>query len=39
MDYKKKYKEAKQTASENDTIFIGGSTFIVADMLENISTD
>ena len=33
------YKEAKQTASENDTIFIGGSTFIVADMLENISTD
>ncbi len=31
------YEEAKQQASENDTIFIGGSTFIVADMLESIS--
>ena len=31
------YEEAGRHASENDTIFIGGSTFIVADMLENIS--
>lgn len=29
------YNAAKESASESDTIFIGGSTFIVADMLEN----
>lgn len=33
----KAYEEAGRHASENDTIFIGGSTFVVADMLENIS--
>ena len=35
----KAYEAAKQTASDNDTIFIGGSTFIVADMLQNITTE
>ncbi len=30
------YLAARQDASENDTIFIGGSTFIVADMLKSI---
>lgn len=29
------YKAAKESASETDTIFIGGSTFVVADMLES----
>ncbi len=30
------YNAAKQNAEKNDLIFIGGSTFIVADMLNNI---
>ena len=30
------YNAAMKDASTNDTIFIGGSTFIVADLLENI---
>jgi dihydrofolate synthase/folylpolyglutamate synthase len=30
------YLSAKQNAEEKDLIFIGGSTFIVADMLNNI---
>ena len=30
------YHSAKQNAEKNDIIFIGGSTFIVADMLNNI---
>lgn len=30
------YRAAKQNAEKNDLIFIGGSTFIVADMLNNI---
>ena len=30
------YRNAKQNAEKNDLIFIGGSTFIVADMLNNI---
>ncbi len=32
------YLAAKQDASEGDTIFIGGSTFVVADMLKSINT-
>ena len=30
------YRAAKQNAEKNDLIFVGGSTFIVADMLNNI---
>ena len=30
------YNAAKQKAEKNDVIFVGGSTFIVADMLNNI---
>ncbi|MBR1903006.1 MAG: bifunctional folylpolyglutamate synthase/dihydrofolate synthase [Bacteroidaceae bacterium] len=30
------YRAAKQKAEKNDLIFVGGSTFIVADMLNNI---
>jgi dihydrofolate synthase/folylpolyglutamate synthase len=30
------YRAAKQNAGKNDLIFVGGSTFIVADMLNNI---
>lgn len=30
------YRTAKQNAEKNDLIFVGGSTFIVADMLNNI---
>lgn len=30
------YEAAKDSATQSDTIFIGGSTFVVADMLENI---
>ena len=30
------YHAAKQNAGKSDLIFIGGSTFIVADMLKNI---
>ena len=30
------YNAAKQNAEKNDLIFIGGSTFIVADMLYNM---
>ena len=30
------YRVAKQNAEKNDLIFVGGSTFIVADMLNNI---
>ena len=30
------YSAAKKNADKNDIIFIGGSTFIVADMLNNI---
>ena len=32
FNVKEAYKEAKEEASENDIIFIGGSTFIVADL-------
>ena len=32
---KEAYDAAKEKATENDTIFVGGSTFIVADMLES----
>lgn len=32
------YKEAKREASEEDIIFIGGSTFIVADLLSELRT-
>lgn len=32
LNVKEAYKEAKEEASENDIIFIGGSTFIVADL-------
>jgi len=31
------YEEAKSSASENDFIFIGGSSYIVADLLCHIS--
>ena len=30
------YSAAKQNACKNDIIFVGGNTFIVADMLNNI---
>jgi dihydrofolate synthase/folylpolyglutamate synthase len=30
------YRAARQNAGKNDLIFVGGSTFIVADMLNNI---
>ncbi|MCR5535307.1 MAG: bifunctional folylpolyglutamate synthase/dihydrofolate synthase [Bacteroidaceae bacterium] len=33
------YRAAKQNAGKNDLIFVGGSTFIVADMLNNIPRD
>ena len=33
----KAYSAALNDASENDTVFIGGSTFIVADLLSSIS--
>lgn len=36
-DVGKAYKEAKREASEKDIIFIGGSTFIVADFLHYLS--
>ena len=35
-DVESAYRAAKQNAGKKDLIFIGGSTFIVADMLKNI---